>query len=94
MLIGRLIGRLLLLAGLAVAAWDGLNWLETDRFRFITGGEIWFTLDVDSLNGAQAAIQRYGVPELWDPVMQTILTWPAAPVLLGVGVVLAFLCRR
>ena len=60
MLIGRLIGRLLLLAGLAVAAWDGLNWLETDRFRFITGGEIWFTLDVDSLNGAQAAIQRYG----------------------------------
>lgn len=41
-------------------------------------GEWWAWIHLDSLLLAQPAIQRHLSPALWDPVIQTLLEWPAA----------------
>ncbi len=94
MIIGRIIGWLLTLAGLAAGIADAVAWGGTGSFRLSALGELWFQLAPDSLNLAQASIQRYLFPELWDPVLQTVLLWPALPTLLVPGLVLLWLCRR
>lgn len=94
MLLGRLVGWVLALAGVIVAIRDGLIWHETGTYPFSKGGELWFQVDPDSLNLVQAVIQRYLVPEVWDPGMQTVLLWPAAATLLGAGIILMLLFRR
>ena len=43
----------------------------------ITTGQLWFRLDVGSLNLVQAVIQRYVYPPLWDGVIVPILLVPA-----------------
>jgi len=60
----------------------------------VTGGEFWFSVHTASLNTFQAVVQRYAAPELWDPVIQTVLLWPAVPTLLVPGLILLALCRR
>lgn len=94
MLIGRIVGWLLTLAGLASAAASAVEWYQTGEFRLMAAGEMWFRLAPDSLNLVQAVIQRYLIPELWDPVLQTVLLWPAAAVLLVPGLLLIRVCRR
>ncbi|WP_150525264.1 hypothetical protein [Roseibium sediminis] len=39
-------------------------------------GQIWFSYSPETLNLAQAVIQRHVSPVLWDPIVQTLLTWP------------------
>ncbi len=94
MLIGRIFGWLLTLAGLARGASTAVQWYQTGEARLMAAGEMWFRLAPDSLNLVQALIQRYLFPELWDPVLQTILLWPAVLVLLVPGVLLLWVCRR
>ena len=94
MIVGRIIGWLLIIGGLAIAVKDALNWLETGTIRPVALGEFWFDQHAPSLNVIQSLIQRYTFPELWDPPIVTILLLPAG-VLLGVpGLILTFLCRR
>ena len=52
------------------------------------GGEYWFTAHKESLNLAQAVIQRYLHPSIWDPVLVNVLLWPVAG---GLGLVFAVL---
>ncbi len=40
-------------------------------------GVDWFNLSPSTLNLAQATVQRYVHPYLWDPVIQTILQAPS-----------------
>ena len=40
------------------------------------------------LNLTQAVTQRYVLPELWDPVLLTVLLWPAFIVLAVPGLIL------
>src|SRR5579872_5047239 len=94
MIIGRVIGWLLLLAGLIVLGRDLLGWADTGQFVPIAAGQLWFNLDHASLNLAQAVIQRYVAAWLWDPVIETVLLWWAVPVLAVPGLVLLMLCRR
>ena len=94
MLIGRIIGWLLTLAGLASGGASAVGWYQTSEFRLMAAGEMWFRLAPDSLNLVQAIIQRYLFPQLWDPILQTILLWPALFVLLVPGLLLVWLCRR
>lgn len=42
-----------------------------------SAGELWYRLDVASLNLVQAVTQRYVTPWLWDPVAVAVLQWPA-----------------
>jgi len=95
MVIFRIIGRLFFIAGLAAFGYDLWRWLvDGEAFRLEPLGELWFMIDPSSLNGAQAAIQRYVWPWLWDPAIVTVLLWPAALVLAGFGLILMILFRR
>ena len=50
-------------------------------------GALWYALHPASLNLMQAVIERYVWEPLWDPVLITVLQWPAAPVFGIMGVV-------
>lgn len=93
-MIGRLIGWLLVLASVSVAVRDGLDWLDRGTLRLTAAGELWASLDTPSLNFTQAIIQRYLLPELWDPAIVTVLLWPAVFVLLVPGIILLILFRK
>jgi hypothetical protein len=77
----RIVVRLVGLVLLAVALWAGVIqfhlWAETGRFIPLALGQMWFDRDPSSLNLAQAVIERYVWPPLWDPVILTVLRWPA-----------------
>ena len=49
-------------------------------------GQYWFELSPGSLQLIQPAIERYLHPYLWDPLIQTVLTWPAAFVFGGLTI--------
>ena len=68
--------------------------VANESLRVTVLGEIWYKLSPGPLNLAQALIQRYIHPKLWDPVIQTVLLWWAAPMFLIPGIALAVLCRR
>ena len=93
MIIGRAIGWILLTAALLVFGRDLFAWYATTTFDPIVAGKLWFDLDHASLNLVQAVIQRYVAAWLWDPVIETILLWPATLVLGVPGLVLAWLCH-
>jgi hypothetical protein len=94
MIVGRLLGWAVFLAGLVVLVRDLIGWADTGVFAPIVLGQLWYTLAPASLNLAQAVIQRYIHPKLWDPVIQTALLCWAAPVLIVVGFALIVLFRR
>jgi len=85
----RLIGWLLMACAIAVVAWEAMGFYEFGEWRFILFGDIAFRLAPEWLNLVQAVTQRYVADWLWDPVIQTVLLWPAWPVLGGLA--LAFL---
>lgn len=92
-LIGRLIGAAIFLAGFIVLARDVLRWSGSGKWSPKVVGELWFELDRGSLNLAQAVIQRYLHPSLWDPVVTGLLLCWAFGVLMALGLVLMLLCR-
>ena len=94
MLIGRIIGWIFVTAAIAILARDLFVWISSGTFKLIAAGELWFTLDNGSLNLLQAVTQRYLFPELWDPVIVTVLLWPAFLVTGVPGFVLVYLCSR
>ena len=94
LLVGRLVGWVLLLAGLIVLVRDLIGLLDTGSFSPIVLGELWFTLHAPSLNLAQAAIQRYVHPALWDPVITSALFLWASVALIVPGLALIVLCHR
>jgi hypothetical protein len=85
-MIGRLIGWIIFLTGIAVLARDVLVWIDTGRWVPIALGQLWFDLDRSSLNLVQAVVQRYIHPFLWDPIIVTVLLWWAFAVLMVLGV--------
>jgi hypothetical protein len=93
-MIGRLIGWIFFLAGLAVLARDAFVWIETKQWAPIALGQLWFDLDRSSLNVTQAVVQRYIHPFLWDPIIVTILLSWAFAVLMILGVLLLVVFRK
>ena len=94
-MIGRLIGWILFLAGLAVLTRDAFVWIETKQWAPLALGQLWYNLNPSSLNLAQAVVQRYIHPFLWDPIIVTVLLWWAFAVLMVLGLlILAFSGRR
>jgi len=93
MVVGRLLGWLILLAGLVVLGRDLIGWYDTRVFAPIALGQLWFDFSPGSLNLAQAVIQRYVHPALWDPVIVTVLLWWASAVLIVLGLLILWLFR-
>jgi hypothetical protein len=77
----RLAGLLLLLGAVLAAAWQFQIWAQSGRFLPLALGQAWFNLDPESLNLVQAVVERHIWPPLWDPVILTVLRWPAWAVL-------------
>ena len=94
--IAHLAGWLLILAALAALGNELGVALEHGAYRPIAAGELWYRLDVSSLNLVQAITQRYLHPVLWDPVIAGILQWPAWSLLgaPGAALLIAFPWRR
>ena len=88
------IGWLLVAGALAVAVREAMIWMQSGAWAPIAAGQLWFDIHRDSLQLAQPAIERYILPALWDPVILTVLQWPAWAVLGLPGLVLAWLADR
>ena len=94
MIIGRLIGWIVFLAGAAVLANDVIVWIDTKIWAPIALGQLWYQLNRSSLNLAQAVIQRYIHPFLWDPIIVSILLCWAFPVLMTLGLLIVVIFSR
>ncbi|MGB0497564.1 MAG: hypothetical protein ACPGID_04435 [Rubricella sp.] len=85
----RLFSYLVLAAGAYLLYHDfRLSVFRGDNLRVREAGEVWATMHRDSLLQLQPAIERYLTPWLWDPLMLTILTTPASPMVLVLGSIL------
>ena len=94
MIVGRILGGLITAVALMAAGAEILASLEAGAYQGLAIGHLWFKMDVASLNLSQAVVQRYVHPSLWDPVIVTVLQWPAWIVFGVLGPALAFLCRK
>ena len=94
MIVGRVIGWIVLLAGGAVLVRDLLVWIDTKHWAPIALGQLWYDLNRSSLNLIQAVTQRYIHPFLWDPIIVSILLSWAFAVLMFLGVLLLIVLRR
>ena len=94
MIVGRVLGWLIILSGIAVLARDIMVGVETGVWAPIALGQLWFDLDRSSLNLAQAVVQRYISPVLWDPVITGLLYCWAFLVLLILGAIFLSIFRR
>ena len=56
--------------------WVATRSIAADALTFTPLGESWYAVSPDTLNLAQAVIQRYTFPFIWDPVIIQILTLP------------------
>jgi hypothetical protein len=86
--LGRAVGWVLVFLALAALGYEVLLAIASGSWRMIAAGELWYALDRGSLNFTQAITQRYLHPALWDPILQSVLTWPAWSLLGGPGVAL------
>lgn len=76
MLLLRFIAIVLLCGAIAAIGWEIYISLQAEGYRPIAMGEWWYRLDVTSLNLAQAVVQRYVHPFLWESIVAPVLTWP------------------
>jgi hypothetical protein len=84
----RAVGWVLVCLAVAALGYEVLLVRAGGTWRMIAAGELWYALDRNSLNLAQAITQRYLHPALWDPILQSVLTWPAWSLLGGPGIAL------
>jgi hypothetical protein len=94
MIVGRLIGWVIFLAGAAVLVRDILVWVDTKIWAPIALGQLWYQLNRSSLNLVQAVIQRYIHPFLWDPIILGILLCWAFAVLMVLGLLIVVIFGR
>jgi len=94
MIVGRVIGWILIIAALAAFAYGASGLARGEGFTMHAAGELWYRLHPDTLNMLQAGIQRNVWPYLWDPLIVTVLLWPALLVLGVPGLLLVWLFRR
>lgn len=90
-LIFRLAGYSLLAGALLAMIADGSKSIAQSKLILVPLGQFWFEHAPESLGLAQAAVQRHVNPFLWDPVIQTILTWPIWSVLIPLGLIFLWL---
>ncbi len=70
---------------------DASSSIAQSRISLAPLGQVWFDLAPDTLNLTQAVVQRYVHPGLWDPGIQTVLTWPVWVVFSAIGLLLLWL---
>ena len=92
MVIGRLIAFLFWVIAATVLLRDLLALLDSGIFAFMTGAQLWFTLDPDGFERTEG-MMRDKYPSLWDPAVSTVLDWPAFLVFAVLGLILFYVFR-
>ncbi len=93
-IVGRLVGWVLVIIALLLGGGELVSSLQAGEWAPQLLGQLWFEFDSESLNLTQAIVQRYLLPVLWDPVIVTILLWPAWLVFIVPGLLLVLLFRK
>ncbi len=81
------------LAALALAG-DIWTMTQTGSFDARQLGRRWADIDLESLTMVQNLVERYISPEIWNPGVVTVLSWPAWAVLGGLAVAFSIISRR
>ncbi|MEX0921703.1 MAG: hypothetical protein WDZ84_02925 [Rhodovibrionaceae bacterium] len=92
--LGRLIGWLILAAGLVAGGLDLLASLRDGALVLTPLGQYWFEIHASSLNAAQAGIERHVWRPLWQDFIQPLLEFPAVIVLCLLGAAILMLARK
>ena len=87
----RIFGYVLLAAAIIGGISDASSSIAQSRVILAPLGQVWFSLSPETLNISQAVIQRYIHPDLWDPGIQMLLTWPSWAVLGPLGLLFLWL---
>lgn len=90
----RALGWLLLAIAVAVTVHDLLSWWSEGRFPLSGLGSLWSNLDPGSLGDARATVGLQLSGTLWNWTVRPLLSVPAAPVFLVLGVVFLWLGDR
>jgi hypothetical protein len=77
----RAIAFLLLFAAIAVGAADYVEHTNNGGTMFRTALDWWMTIAPASLDWFQGVVEAGLGPDFWDPMLTTILSWPAVLVL-------------
>ncbi len=85
MILGRIIGWIVLIAGLSVLVRDVFVWVDTGHWLPLALGEGWRGLD-------RASFDK--IAGLWPPLGKAAYMAWACGVLIGIGVLLLYLSRR
>lgn len=93
MIVWRIIGWVMFLAGLSLLARDLIAWFDSKIWAPVAVGQLWYEIDRSSLNLVQAVIQRYVSPFLWDRIIVNILLCWASALLIGLGAAVLLLTR-
>jgi hypothetical protein len=89
---GRVLAWVLIGVAALMLAREAYMFLETGSYTPVAVGQIWYVLSRGSLAWVQAALED-SVPFLWDPLLFSILNWPATLVFGIPGVALWFATR-
>lgn len=87
----RVFGYGLLAVAIIAGISDASTSIAQSQISLAPLGQVWFDLSPETLNVAQAVVQRYVHPALWDPAVQTVLTWPVWAVFAPLGLLLLWL---
>lgn len=92
----RLVGLSLVAIALVLLTDDfaSMDWSTISGFAPSSLGELLYGASPELLNVSQAFIQRYIWPFLWDPIIQTVLTWWDWASIGVLGLIIAALARR
>ena len=94
MVVGRIFAWIFLALALMALGAEVVRSLEAGSWEIMALGPLWFSIDPASLNVTQAVIQRYLLPEIWDPGIIAVLTWPTWVVFAIPGAILLLIFRR
>lgn len=90
----RILGYGLLAVAIIAGISDASSSIAQSEVHLAPLGQVWFDLSPETLNLAQAGVQRHLHPALWDPVLQSMLTWPVWAVFAPFGLLLLWLGAR
>ena len=90
----RFLGLLILALALITAVLDIARSIADSTVIMTPLGKDWYDLSVNSLNLAQATVQRYLHPLIWDPVVQGILQLPSWIVFTAIALLFLWIGRK
>ncbi len=94
MILLRIIGYLLLFLAIAALGAEILMSVQAGEWVSLAVGDVWAEVDRESIGLVQVGLERYVHPYLFDPILLTILLWPAWLVAGVPALVILLLARR